>query len=93
MMGNAVQCAVWCERQYDGDATSGGYRAEGHQTGFVTHTKYKNVKKTLFVFSHFNNSTVVKIMLMRFNIFQAEISYIIIQIKSHCKKYYMDKCH
>ncbi len=25
MMGNAVQCAVWCESQYDGEATSGGY--------------------------------------------------------------------
>ncbi len=35
MMGNAVQCAVWCESQYDGEATSGGYWAEG-QTGFVT---------------------------------------------------------
>ncbi len=31
MMGNAVQCAVWCESQYDGEATSGGYRAEGHR--------------------------------------------------------------
>ncbi len=28
MMGNAVQCAVWCESQYDVEATSGGYRAE-----------------------------------------------------------------
>ncbi len=31
MMGNAVQCAVWCESQYDGEATSGGYWAEGHR--------------------------------------------------------------
>ncbi len=31
MMGNVVQCAVWCESQYDGEATSGGYRAEGHR--------------------------------------------------------------
>ncbi len=22
---------VWCESQYDGEATSGGYRAEGHR--------------------------------------------------------------
>ncbi len=33
MMGNAVQCAVWCESQYDGEATFGGYRPEGHRPG------------------------------------------------------------
>ncbi len=31
MMGNAVQCDLWCESQYDGDATSCGSRTEGHE--------------------------------------------------------------
>ncbi len=31
IQGNAVQCAVRCESQYDGEATSGGYWAEGHR--------------------------------------------------------------
>ncbi len=31
MMGNAVQCDVWCESQYDGEATSCGSRTKDHE--------------------------------------------------------------
>ncbi len=31
IMGNAVQCDVGCESQYDGEATSCGSRTEGHE--------------------------------------------------------------
>ncbi len=31
MMGNTVQCDVWCESQYDGEATSCGSQTEGHE--------------------------------------------------------------
>ncbi len=31
MMGNTVQCDVWCESQYDGEATSFGSRTKDHE--------------------------------------------------------------
>ncbi len=31
MMGNTVKCDVWCESQYDGEATSFASRTEGHE--------------------------------------------------------------
>ncbi len=31
MMGNAVQCDVWCESQYDGEVTSCGSQTKDHE--------------------------------------------------------------
>ncbi len=48
-MGNAVQCDVWCESEYDGEANSYSSQTEGHKPDSWQYVCISAVKRFILI--------------------------------------------